>query len=544
MIDSYYPTTEQFLESKRTRRNLLVAGLLATILFIFGAITGLAYIFPRMSAATLALVGFSALGCLIVPVVIWNNPRQGLNMLVVGALLFPAVAGDGRITIPTTYVPMWWNISSIGQYYGNTGAANALVFSPAEAIMGMAALAWLLRGISMRTLKLHQGAFFVGIAAYSAMVALGFIHGIVTGGNSTMALYEVRAQAHFFLMYLMAANLITERRHAMTVLWLVVGCIGLQSLFGTLTYFSLGGNVTDQGILSHDDSLIFNLLFFILFLAVMARLDKKLLWAVALLTPSTLLTVLANNRRAGIAAFIVAFLPLLPLLWRIYPERRKQIGKFALFFALFNAVYIPVAWNAQGIWALPARAIKSQSEPSERDASSDFYRMAENGNLKYTRDTQPWTGIGYGKAFIEIVPLPKLTTDFLQYIPHNSVLWIWMCIGHTGFFAFLMMYAVILIRGGQLLREMRDPALKAVAILGMLDMLMMFAYGKFDLQFANTRQMVVAGILVGTLIAAHRIDRERQAEAGTEIEPDATEESPETTRALRDRANGLFLSQD
>src|SRR5262249_41094509 len=162
-------------------------------------------------------------------------------------------------------------------------------------------------------------------------------------------------------------------------------------------------------------------------------------------------------------------------------ERRKQIVTFALSFSFATAIYLPLAWNASGPWALPARAIRSRSDPNQRDAGSDYYRLAENANLKLTRDTSPWYGIGYGKPFIEFSALPKVTTGFLKYLPHNSILWIWMRIGHLGFFMFLMLVASVLIKGPQILKEVRDPLVQTAGILGLLMLLMLFTFGEFDL---------------------------------------------------------------
>jgi O-antigen ligase len=301
-------------------------------------------------------------------------------------------------------------------------------------------------------------------------------------------------------------NLVRGPEHVRPLFWLIIVCTGLQGLFGTLTYLAQGGVVTEQGIMTHDDSLFFNVITFVLLLLVMTRADRRLLIGAVVAAPCAVWSALANQRRASIAAFMIAFMPLVPLVWCVAKERRKSVARFGIAFLVFSAVYLPVAWNASGPWALPARAIRSQSDPSARDASSDLYRIAENENLKFTRDMQPWVGFGYGKKYIEVHYLWGKTTDMLLYMPHNSVLWVWMRIGHIGFLCFVMMFAVIFIRGTQNIKEVRHPLLQVAGILGVLYPLMLFTIGRYDLSLCNSRHMVAGAVFVGLLSALGKLD--------------------------------------
>ena len=210
-----------------------------------------------------------------------------------------------------------------------------------------------------------------------------------------------------------------------------------MSLCGVITFAARGFKVSDQGVLTHDDSMELNMIVFIALIGLLARQNKKLTLTAVCLTPVAIMAQLANNRRAGIAAFIIAFVPLLPIMYVAFKERRRQIGMFAAGFCVCAAVYLPIAWGSNAVWALPARAIRSQSSPDSRDAGSDYYRLAENMNLKSTRDVRPWFGYGYGKPMIMVVPMPFIATGgFTDYMTHNSVLWVWMRTGHCGVFLF------------------------------------------------------------------------------------------------------------
>ena len=511
MIDTYQTGTDVdvagMLARRRRTRMLVWAGMLTSLAIVFGCIAAISYLSPQTGALPLCLVGLVAIAAVWTPFVLWNNPPLGLYLIFVSALLFPGTGGTAVTTIPTTYVPVWWNISSIGQYLGHTGALNAIAVSPAELIIVLTGLFWLVRSVVNREFRLMRGPFGIAIAAYLATVAFGFAHGMATGGDRTIALYEVRAQAEFLLSYLLAVNIITDRKQIVTLLWIAVIAIGIQGVFGTITFIVQHGVVSDQGILSHDDSLVLNMLFFLAFLVVITRssprLAKYALWAL----PGAIISQIANNRRASIAAFAISLIAVIPILWTTFPLRRQAIKWFVASIVLFAMVYLPAAaWNSDGAWALAARAVRSQIAPSERDASSDAYRRDEIIDLLATRNSSPWMGYGYGKPFLQPVPLPVLTTELLKYMPHNSVLWIWMRLGHLGFFCFLMMYACVLIRGAQILKVTRDPLLKVMGMIAIAYMLSLFVYGKYDLQFVNARQMNLTAILIGILGILPRLD--------------------------------------
>ena len=94
-----------------------------------------------------------------------------------------------------------------------------------------------------------------------------------------------------------------------------------------------------------------------------------------------------------------------------------------------------------------------------------------------------------------------------------------------------MFYAVVLIRGSQHIKEVDDPVLRTAGILAILFMLMMFAYGKFDMQFVNPRQMAFLGCMAGLLSVLPKIYR-----------PDDT--SRLLTRSKRTKNEALVVSDD
>ena len=147
---------------------------------------------------------------------------------------------------------------------------------------------------------------------------------------------------------------------------------------------------------------------------------------------------------------------------------------------------------------------------------SNVYRMAEDANLKFTRDLFPWTGLGFGKPFVRVVGLPEIQFPLRDYFPHNSLLWVWYSEGHIGFFIFLMMVAAVIITGIHQLKKTKDPFVRMLGVLAIMDMIMVFVYGKYDLQLTNYREMTLAGLMVGMLSVLTLIDNSPPRES---VEP-------------------------
>ena len=498
MLDSY-PTINDLRSGQRLRRTVVLIMAIVAVLLVVGSMTAMAILLPRADPTSVAMGAFIIVICIAVPVVICFRPRIGLYILFVSALLFPSTSVQGLPTMPTLFVPLWWNVSTIGSRYLGTYALNGVSVSPAELVMMLTFTVWLVRAIALRQLTWKVGTFFWAIAAYMTMVACGFINGMSHGGQLTMALYEIRGQFYFLLTYLMAVNIIDDRRQITTLLWLIVICNAIQSLGGALTFIVQHDHIAEDGFMPHDESLLLNLIFFVAILTAMLPHSKRLKWTAFAVAPIALVAILGNQRRAGIAAFIIAFIPLLPILWTLLKEQRKQITYVALVFGLVSAVYLPVAWSANGAWALPARAIRSQFDPSARDASSNTYRSSEDFDLTVTRDVSPIIGYGYGKPFLQPVPLPAVTTDFVYFMAHDSILWVWMRIGHIGFFLFWLMIATFLIRGIEMLKASITPEGRSLGMLAIMMVLMMLTFGRYDLALVDGKILTITAILLGVL---------------------------------------------
>ena len=501
---------QDYVASERARKNWILVQMFALILFVFGIYVAIRLFVPK-ALPFAPILSFSAFLFILLPVLIWKAPRMGLYILVGFATVFMQVA-SGFDRDPTAYVPVFWNIGTIVEHYSGSGALGWIHINIAEVIIIMTMLSWTVRQIALREFKIERGLLYNWLALYLLFCCWGFIHGMINGGIIYFALTEMRAQVYFFFMYLMAVNLIKDRRQAMAILWIMLVGIGLKSIIGTANYIKNPDVTADEGVLSHEDSLLMNIILFGALLFSLANVEKKIKWSFMAFVPTALLTLLANGRRAGIASFVVAFPVVVAMSYVLLRERRKEILRFIMAFSVIAAIYLPLAWNGKGPWALPARAIRSRTAPDSRDAGSDSYRLSENADLKFTRDMSPWSGYGYGRPYAEIYPLPGRDDPFKFFLPHNGILWIWMRLGHVGFLIFWMFVATTLIRAPQALRVIRDPRLQVMGILGVATFLMLIINGEFDLSFANYRPMLLTGTLLGVLGALPIMIRDKRIE--------------------------------
>ena len=70
-----------------------------------------------------------------------------------------------------------------------------------------------------------------------------------------------------------------------------------------------------------------------------------------------------------------------------------------------------------------------------------MYRTVENLDINATINAKPLTGLGFGQKFYRPFPLPDISFFlFYEYIPHNSILWIWIKTGVGGFVAMLFLF--------------------------------------------------------------------------------------------------------
>jgi O-antigen ligase len=135
---------------------------------------------------------------------------------------------------------------------------------------------------------------------------------------------------------------------------------------------------------------------------------------------------------------------------------------------------------------------------SERDQSSDLYRLVETYNIWSTIRAMPLTGIGFGRPFIQFVPMLTLAHwEFQFYTPHNEVLWIWLKMGIPGFVVTFWLFALAVARTARLLVDRAADSLLPFIVTLVSYYVMLPAFAYVDIGFANGRTMLWLGVALG-----------------------------------------------
>jgi hypothetical protein len=375
---------------------------------------------------------------------------------------------------------------------------------------------------------LKLGPLFWPFALMLGCVVIGVVHGLTSGGNLRIIVLEVRPFWYLFVTYLLAYNLIGHKKHVITLLWILVLGTFIKAIQGTyIVYAYLGGHLSDQNeIMAHEQSFFFILVLLIICLSWMLGRMRLLMWFALISTPFLIIALLANNRRADYLALVVGLVGAWLFAIVVRPERRRSLITSGVIVGLVFGAYVLAFQHSTGSFGKVANAVVStisSSNADARDAASNAYRYAENADLKYTETLSPIIGYGFGKPFLQPVPLANIITldPYYLYIPHNTVLWVWMRLGPPGYFALWFLIGSFVIRAGIIARKLRDPDLRFFAIfaIGATLMEVPLAYGDYQLFFY--RNIFFLGLLIGAVLRLPALDTPEPAASAADDELDA-----------------------
>jgi hypothetical protein len=484
-------------QSRTQKLFLVFGGLLAALVGVFYVLQDrYTLVFPSL---------FLSLLLLLSTIIVF--PRSVLYITVAAACLFELFPTNQPDAL-TDKIPYFANVNTIFQQ--NAGVnVKSVPLSLMEVVLVIGGMSSWIRGVLNRNLKIEKGPLFWPIAAYIVCVIFGFLNGFLNGGDYKIGLQESRNQVHLLLIYLIVYNQIDSVKRGHVLLWLCAICIAFKSvLYVYRQYVTLGGApISDQGVGSHEEAFFFMGFVLLLLVLQLCRVYPKLRTFMWIMLPIVYMGFVSTNRRAGTAALVVGLVMVLVASYQCLPRYQKMIRNIIIFTALFGPVYYNVFKNSSNPLAAPARAIKSHYEPDWRDLQSNLYRDAENACQMATMRAAPIFGYGYGRPFIKAAWIADISNTYAwwDYLPHNQILWVWQRLGFVGFFAFWFMVCSAIIvhvhtaRDPETSYELRAFHLFAIGILGMELMVAMY-----DMQLANSRNMVFTGLFLGMVFPRSR----------------------------------------
>ncbi len=469
---------------------------------IVGAIAGCA---GGIATAALLLgspIAFLLLAGAAVAVTVWFLPWTGVVAIVlIGTMIeqFSLVA-EGTISDGTDHLLLFQSFNAYG--------VSGLFASPFELLLALIVATWLVRGFAARTLRLPASAIGVSVAAFALVVAVGFARGLTGGGSPQVALLELRPWLYLTIAFVAASQLITTRKQLMAVLGALVVGISIKGIQGVITLVTHFTSRPPQAILAHEESFFFGVYIALLAALWLAPVKGRLRNFMTLLFPFVLVADIANERRTAWAIAAVALAAVFAVSFFAFPDRRKTIVWLGVLGLVLAGIYWVGFSNDPGLLGQPARAVLSQLAPTARDQASNQYRVVENVNLGIgIRNFMPF-GMGFGHPIPQAVPNVDISNvdSFISYLPHNTVLYVWLRLGILGITAFWMMLGISLMTAVNSLRARPNRTTLLISVTLIVALLGYIVQGFYDMGLYWFRIAIVVGSLMGAMDAARRLD--------------------------------------
>lgn len=436
-----------------------------------------------------------ALAVVLLPVAIWKRPY-----IAPGVLLAAAVLVEQSVQVPsipiTQHIPLF---QAVGP--GHLEGADVLL------LVVLAVCLFKRHELNLRWWpRSHISTAFLGLLA---CVVAALVIGKAHGGALRTGLMESRPYIYLFVTYLLTAALVTNRKAIQATLWAFVGSVGVKAVQGIWVWIRHRHMYPKpEAYISHEASYFF-VIFMILVLALWMFHQSGTLRKVATwLLPLVVWANVVNDRRVAWAMLAGAIVCFTVIVYQALPWRRPLLVKALVALLLISAVYFPVMWNSTSSLGQPARAVKSQIQPSARDASSDLYRIQENANLELNIKQAGLLGKGFGVKIDYALPIADISgiDPLIAYIPHNDVLDVMMRMGLLGALSIWFLIGAGIIAGIRLARS----ASRELAIIGAVAAPAMVAWAVMaaeDQGFFMFRLAFISGVVLGLVEAARRLQR-------------------------------------
>jgi len=384
-----------------------------------------------------------------------TEPYLGLSLallllLLLGWLLQPRAALYATLflTAVSDQVTVWWfpfakNLSSRESI---SYVHDGLPLTPIELMLVVTVVAWLLRSYATHTWRIQRGGVLWPALLFEGFLVIGLMRGILGGGDIRIAMFESRAMFYLPTLYFLIVQLFTTRAQYVRLFVVAVVAIFGQSLLAIVYFAGLGAEQRSEldRLTEHSSSIHLGAVFVVLMASfLLPGCTVRLRSALLVVSVPGLIVFALSQRRSAAVGLCIAVILLVVVVAKLRPSTLIWLLPTG---ALVSAAYLAVFWNTIGPVGLGAQAVKSVIAPDQLDnvdRSSDMYRQIEAYNLWYTIRAQPITGVGFGNPFYQPAPLPFLEGfEFRAFIPHNSMIWVWLKLGVAGFVTVL---AVILL---------------------------------------------------------------------------------------------------
>ncbi len=427
----------------------------------------------------------------IVAGVTWWRPVYGFALLLGLALIteefeIGTLAGGIHPLLLQT-LPIFRNLKDYTPFTGIP--ANAV-----EVWLILLVGIWLIQGVLAHRLRLVPPPCPAAWMLAVLTIALAFGLGLAAGGDIKPALWEVRALGYLLGLAWLVPQIVERRRDLEVILWVITLAFALKAVQGLYRYVVVLQGQLDlsETFMAHEDPVMFVPLFLLLVALVHYRAAPALRRGMLASAPFMLMALLLTQRRI---AYITLGVCTVFFAAALSAAARRTLLRLTVPFLLAGAAYTLAFAGSSSPWARPIERALSLLDPAN---PSNLYRLLERENLQYTIQTYPW-GIGFGHPYEMSRTLPKLGFPLYEYIPHNEVLWIWVKAGTIGFILVMFFFARVVAEATWSYRHLRDPLLRAVAVVIGLAIVNQLVASYYELQLTYSRNMIYLGTFIGLL---------------------------------------------
>jgi len=443
---------------------------------------------------------------LLLPVLLWQRPDLGV-LILLGAVVtieqFDYEVGPRSGTV-TAKIPFFHSVAP--------GSGITL----AELFLALLVIFWIMQSVRAGAPLLPRSPLSRSIFALAGLAVLYLLVGAGRNGDVTMALWEIRPFVYLAVTYVLASSLLTTTRAIRAMLWIFVVGSGVKAVYAVTIWWAVRSlQPRPEAVVAHEESFFFGLFIFLTLALWIFGQRGRLRTVATVLFPVVLSADMCNSRRTAWAILMIGGVVLAVVAYVRLPSRRRVLRRLAVVTALISSVYFPVYWHHDGTLAQPARAVRSVIAPDARDEQSNQYRFVENANLALSIQMHKSTGSGFGIPIVYAIPMVDLRSQnsSIAYIPHNTVLWVWMRMGVLGEVLFWLVIAQAIIAACRLSRAPDRES----ALFGALVTCAVIAYvilGNQDLGLFWFRIALCVGILLGAVEGRLRSLREKRLDVG------------------------------
>ena len=443
---------------------------------------------------------------------LFRRPLVTLAILIAGTVLFDhyLMGPPGPFARP--------------EFYNNlslTLGIGALLLNPIEILLALLGLGWLVRAVAGRLPgRPLLAVSWLGLA-WLVAVLISAWWGVEQGGNGKIGLWILRPVVYFLAAGFLTYQLVRGPRQVAWILGTLLGAVAVKAAVTCWLWYVHRHDATEwECYVSHEDTSFVLYALWIAWagflLGCTERWQRLLLWAVPLL----LCAVVFNDRRINFVTLVLGLgLVAVAVPWSAAVRRGLWLSAGAVLMVLYIGVSI---FGPENSGTRPVKGImtglKSEGAGKNTDSSSEF-RKLERFDLHATIRAYPVMGAGLGIRYLQPIPLPPLTFDYMVYIPHNQVLMTHAMMGPAAYFLLLFFYLALF---GQLLsfhRRLRTPWHRCLALAAAASVLNWLIVGYYDMQLFFFRNSLFVGVAVALPACLMRWQEEQDAIAG--LQPEA-----------------------